>query len=533
MNKQFNVIKDYAKTKLIDVKKSRLSFIDSQKRNMQQIPGIYVIKNNEHIYIGESMNPYRRFKEHKDNKKIKSDSEIILYQSLGFSKSPIYDIETELIKLSNADSEFKLKVENTKVTQESFEYFLKDGYSEVIQAIWDDFRENKWTESIYEDIINSHLYKHSPFTSPTPEQEEQIIEILKLLNLNDLNRIVVNGMPGTGKTIVLILLAIRYIEKHDDSKTVCLITQNTQLFESLKQTLSPWKHNIKILKPSKVKDQVFDFMIIDEAHRLKDRNNYIMPSSIKYLKKYNFSDDLSFLMSRCKNIVLSYDHSQELRPGDINKDNFVKKFMPTNVFELKTQMRMQDADVYLKWLHDFFNNNLYAIELKEGYQFKIYDSFSDMYNTLKQMSNTNDLVYLTSGNTRKRSESGADFEIEDIKLNWNTESKKLKSNKTWLSTENAKNILEVGYYDYVQGFDMNFSGVIIGKDLYLDEDGQLQVNPDFVVNKYDKPIKGQENYQEELLQYVINRYRVLLTRGIKGTFIYIEDDKLRNYLLHK
>ena len=55
-------------------------------------------------------------------------------------------------------------------------------------------------------------------------------------------------------------------------------------------------------------------------------------------------------------------------------------------------------------------------------------------------------------------------------------------------------------------------------------------------NYHDK--KGKENNprlgivysDDDLLDYVKNIYRVLLTRGIRGTYVYVVDEALRDHL---
>mgnify|MGYP000482258452 CR=1 FL=1 len=99
----------------------------------------------------------------------------------------------------------------------------------------------------------------------------------------------------------------------------------------------------------------------------------------------------------------------------------------------------------------------------------------------------------------------------------------------WINSPNS--VEEVGSIHTVQGYDLNYAGVIIGPELGYDEaTGRITFNRD----KYFD-VKGKENNQklglvysdEDLLQYVLNVYRVLLTRGIRGTYIYIVDEKLR------
>jgi len=95
----------------------------------------------------------------------------------------------------------------------------------------------------------------------------------------------------------------------------------------------------------------------------------------------------------------------------------------------------------------------------------------------------------------------------------------------WVHTAEA--IDEVGCIHSIQGYDLNYAFVILGKDIGYDKAaGKIIVRPECY---FDKNGKRTANY-EELLEYITNVYYVLMTRGIKGTYLYVCDDELREYL---
>ena len=95
----------------------------------------------------------------------------------------------------------------------------------------------------------------------------------------------------------------------------------------------------------------------------------------------------------------------------------------------------------------------------------------------------------------------------------------------WAHTAEA--IDEVGCIHSIQGYDLNYAFVILGNDIGYDkEDKSIVVYPD---HYYDKNGKRTAT-EKELLEYITNVYYVLLTRGIKGTYLYVCDDNLREYL---
>jgi DUF2075 family protein len=111
-----------------------------------------------------------------------------------------------------------------------------------------------------------------------------------------------------------------------------------------------------------------------------------------------------------------------------------------------------------------------------------------------------------------------DILIEGVEIRWNSQT------AGWLSNEKAKK--EMGSLYTLAGLDLNYAGVVIGPDLYFDcKDNKIKVRREAF---FDHKVKaGSED--KDLTMYILNTYFVLLTRGIKGTFIYVCNDDLREY----
>jgi DUF2075 family protein len=126
----------------------------------------------------------------------------------------------------------------------------------------------------------------------------------------------------------------------------------------------------------------------------------------------------------------------------------------------------------------------------------------------------------------KKDKSAVDIKLDGLELQWN------QTDTDWVNSPTSA--LEVGSIHTIQGYDLNYAGVIIGNDIAYDPISKKIV---FVrSNYYD--VKGRENNKargisytdDEILHWVLNIYRVLLTRGIKGTFIYVCEPNLRAYV---
>ena len=99
------------------------------------------------------------------------------------------------------------------------------------------------------------------------------------------------------------------------------------------------------------------------------------------------------------------------------------------------------------------------------------------------------------------------------------------NNKEFIISENAIN--EIGCIHTLQGYDLNYVGVILGKEIDYDKaNNRLVINLD---KFYDKYVKQQSDY-ETVYNYIINSYKVIMSRGIKGCFVYACNKNMQEYL---
>jgi DUF2075 family protein len=122
-----------------------------------------------------------------------------------------------------------------------------------------------------------------------------------------------------------------------------------------------------------------------------------------------------------------------------------------------------------------------------------------------------------------------DIEIEGIKLRWN------QTVTDWVSSPTSPQ--EVGSIHTIQGYDLNYAGVIIGNDIGYDPvQKKIYLRRDNYFDKKGKennPVLGIDYSDDDVLHFVLNIYKVLLTRGIRGTFVYVCDQALREFLRGK
>ncbi|MFT0138606.1 DNA/RNA helicase domain-containing protein [Alcanivoracaceae bacterium MT1] len=119
-----------------------------------------------------------------------------------------------------------------------------------------------------------------------------------------------------------------------------------------------------------------------------------------------------------------------------------------------------------------------------------------------------------------------DIEIGDFRMRWNSKT------TDWINSRAS--VDEVGSIHTVQGYDLNYAGVIIGPELFWDPlEQRVRVDRDRYYDtkgKENNPRLGVVNGEAELYALIVNIYVVLMTRGMLGTYVYVHDDGLRERL---
>jgi DUF2075 family protein len=166
----------------------------------------------------------------------------------------------------------------------------------------------------------------------------------------------------------------------------------------------------------------------------------------------------------------------------------------------------------------------------QNYDLRFFENFAEMRTEISKMDAEFGLSRLLAGFAwkwkSKTDPSAIDIEIEGVQLQWN------QTQTDWVNSPTSAS--EVGSIHTIQGYDLNYAGVIIGEDIRFDKSTQKIVlnrkNYFDVKGKEKNTFLNIEYSDDDVLQLVLNIYRVLLTRGILGTFVYVCDPGLRDHL---
>lgn len=171
-------------------------------------PVVYTLNDSSEVYVGESIDAVGRLKQHLDGGTKSHLGEARVIVDASFNKSACLDLESYLIGLFSGEGRYK--VLNVQASSGTGNYYQRDVYRDRFREIFSRLRADGLFSTSIEEIENSELFKLSPFKSLTEDQGDAVVAITQSL-LDDLNggpggSIVVEGGPGTGKTVVAIFL---------------------------------------------------------------------------------------------------------------------------------------------------------------------------------------------------------------------------------------------------------------------------------------------------------------------------------------
>lgn len=487
-------------------------------------PIVYVIENGKELYVGETIRAYGRTKQHLENEDRRRLNKIHIISDDEFNKSATLDTESSLIEYLVADGKYKLQNGNGGL--QNHDYFDRERYQGKFELLWKRLQDLGIAQKDLLQIRNSDLFKYSPYKTLTDDQFLISSKLLEYFKEDKKQTYVIHGGPGTGKTILATFLIKQLVE--EGKKEVALVIAMVSLRKTLKKVFKsiPGLSPNMVIGPNEVGNKKYDILIVDETHRLHQRRNIpnygTFDATNRRLGLSNEGTELDWILLSANQVVLFYDERQSVRPSDIS----TQKVLESNPisFELKTQIRVKGGENYLRFIDNLLENSSDTKPDFSDYDFKIYDDLKQMVDDIKKQEKVHSLSRMVAGYAwkwlSKKSATTPDIVIGDVKLFWNSKI------HDWVNSPNAIN--EVGCIHTIQGYDLNYTGVIIGAEMTYDP-----VNKKLVIDKskyLDSNGYRGVNDPEELKRYIINIYKTLLTRGILGTYVYAVDDNLREYL---
>lgn len=182
-------------------------------------PIVYTISNSDDLYVGETLNGVARMQQHLYSEAKQHLEQVQVVVDETFNKSACLDLESFLIRLFAGDGKYRILNRNDGIVDS--DYYAREEYQRTFLKVFEQLRTDGYFQRSIPEIVNSDLFKLSPFKALTHDQAIAVEDILEGL-FADLEKgsestIVVEGNPGTGKTILAIYLMklLSDIQQHD------------------------------------------------------------------------------------------------------------------------------------------------------------------------------------------------------------------------------------------------------------------------------------------------------------------------------
>jgi DUF2075 family protein len=349
--------------------------------------------------------------------------------------------------------------------------------------------------------------------------------------------IVAKGGPGTGKSVIAINLMADLLIKGYNAHYA---TGSRAFTETLKKIIGTrGSAQFKYFNSyTDAQNNEIDVLIADEAHRLRETSfNRFTPKN-----KRSNTPQIEELLNASKVIAFFIDDDQVVRPGEIGSVQHIKEYALKNnckifEYELEAQFRCNGSDAFVNWINNTLSIKRTANVIwdqHEEFEFKVFDSPKEVENAVREKVKFGFTGRMTAGFCWSWSDSNPDGTLKDdvvignYKRPWNAKpesrilAKGIPKSNVWAHDPNGIN--QIGCVYTAQGFEFDYAGVIFGNDLVYDFDrqewkGQPQNSADGVVKRS----------KEKFLDLVKNTYRVLLSRGMKGCYIYFEDKETEKF----
>lgn len=348
--------------------------------------------------------------------------------------------------------------------------------------------------------------------------------------------VIINGGPGTGKSVIAINALSRLMGQRMNARYVTPNAAPRAVFEvRLKDSFKGGQ--IKELFSGSgsytgLEQDEYDILIVDEAHRLKLRTQYSKGGD----------NQIREIIHAARTSVFFIDEAQKVTWKDIGEVSEIIKFadsMGADIIqlELTSQFRCNGSDGYIDWLDGaIFGKEVESTYFSgEDYDFQIFDDPTALFDRIREKNIPSNKSRMLAGYcwnwVSKKNPDKFDIEFPEFqfKAKWNLESR----GSAWII--DPESIADIGCIHTSQGLELDYVGVIIGPDFQI-KDGELVSNPagraatDVSLNGFRKEsAENPVSAIEKADKIIRNTYRTLMTRGMKGCYVYCTDPAVAQY----
>lgn len=341
---------------------------------------------------------------------------------------------------------------------------------------------------------------------------------------------IIEGAAGTGKSVVLMELVRQYMtNKRYKTSLVVNHPELYKAYQDIAESIPNMKVN-SIRRPTSLinyaqkNHKKYDIIFVDEAHLLYSKS--------EPYAHYRGQNQLTDLMALAKVVVVVYDFDQVFQSKMYwDKDLLFKTIgsHPHKSFNMNFQYRMVASDEQVAWMDDLTAEKpLKPFPDNSDFDFKMFDTAGAMFDTIKKRNKEVGMSRMVATSGFPRIDGRHNVEMDTFNLPWD----EWDPQRThWAKREGS--ITQVGTIYTLQGFDLNYVGMIIGPSFGYDpQTDTMTIIPEKYSHKeIFKKRKDMKFTQDEYRTFIANVLNVLMKRGKYGLYLTAYDDALRKRLL--
>nr|WP_290443434.1 DUF2075 domain-containing protein [Sporolactobacillus kofuensis] len=353
---------------------------------------------------------------------------------------------------------------------------------------------------------------------------------------------VIHGDAGTGKSVVLssVFHDLQNQSRAGEASDPLFKTSN-YLIVNHPEMIKLYKEIAEELPNVRKKDFVRPTTFINQMHKQGERADVVFVDEAHLLltksdryNRFNQDNQLEEILKCSHVVVMVFDQKQVLKLksywNEGNVQSYLQRF-PNEIVYLTDQFRVRaNADV-IEWINAFVHKKVLPLPRKQRFDFRIFEDAGELYQTIKERNAVYHLSRLLSTYDYPYALDGNDHYIDEPHFHMRWDRSRPEEKQAW--AERPDTIGEVGSVYTIQGFDLNYVGVILGPSVSYDE------QTDEIVIHTDKYEDGAAFVKRDDLQdldaikeqIILNSINVLMTRGIYGLYLYASDPKLRRKLM--
>lgn len=349
--------------------------------------------------------------------------------------------------------------------------------------------------------------------------------------------LIVEGGPGTGKSVVAINLLVNLLKAGLVSKYVTKNAAPRAVYEAtLTGTMKKTQFsNLFVGSGAFTASNAneFDALVVDEAHRLNEKSGLYRNLGEHQVKEIIHASRFS---------VFFVDESQKVTWDDVGDKDTIRRWAKdlgatVDEMTLASQFRCSGSDGYLAWLdhtldiRETANDHLDVAE----FDFRVVDSPAELRQLIRDKNSERNRARMVAGYCwqwpSKKDPAAYDIVMPEygFQARWNL----TKDGGLWMVSPDS--VEEVGCIHTCQGLEVDYIGVIVGSDLVV-RDGRVITHPEKRASS-DRSIQGWKQLakinadlaHEKTDAIIKNTYRTLMTRGMRGCYVYFTDRETADY----